>query len=103
MNRFAILSAVAAVTASASVPAFAQSAPRTAAPERAQRVVMLCSTDSATRASYQRDFGTRAVFVTADEALRARSTRETWSAPRCMTEREHSRLTRTLNAYAATR
>ncbi len=101
MNRLAVLSAVAAIAASASVPAFAQSAARTAAPERAQRVVMLCATDAATRASFQRDFGTRPVFVTADDALRARTTGEAWSAPRCMTEREHSRLTQTLSAYAA--
>ncbi|AQR60780.1 hypothetical protein BZG35_03275 [Brevundimonas sp. LM2] len=101
MNRFAILSAVAAIAASASVPAFAQSPAPTPAPERAQRVVMLCATDAATRASFQRDFGTRPVFVSADDALRARTARETWTAPRCMTEREHARLTQTLSAYAA--
>jgi hypothetical protein len=43
------------------------------------------------------------VFVTADEALQARSTGQTWAAPRCMNAREHARLVSTLNAYAAVR
>lgn len=98
MNRFAFVSALAAIAASSSLPAFAHEA---AAPAKAQRVVMLCDSDAATRTAYRRDFGSRPVFVTADQALRARATGEVWAAPRCMTAREHGRLTRTLNAYAA--
>lgn len=101
MTRFAILSAVAALAASVTAPAFAEQA--TVAPVGAQRVVMLCDSDVATRAAYRRDFGTRPVFVTADQVLRARATGEVWATPRCMTAREHGRLTQTLNTYAAVR
>jgi len=104
MNRFAVLSAVLTLSATVAVPALAQmSVQQAAAPQRPQRVVMLCDSDAATRAAYRRDFGSDPVFVTADQTLRARSTREAWTTPRCMTAREHSRLTQTLGAYASVR
>lgn len=103
MNRFAALSTVIVLAASASAPAFAEQALPTVAPAGAQRVVMLCDSDLATRSAYRRDFGSRPVFVTADQALRARATGEVWATPRCMTAREHGRLTQTLSTYAAVR
>jgi len=103
MNRFAALSTLIALAASASAPAFAEQAMPAAAPAGAQRVVMLCDSSVATRAAYRRDFGSRPVFVTAEQALRARATGEVWTTPRCMTAREHARLTQTLNSYAAVR
>ena len=59
--------------------------------------------ESATRSAFRREHGTPPAFVTADQALQARSRGEIWSAPRCMTAREHARLTQTLNTYAAVR
>jgi hypothetical protein len=104
MNRLAILSVAAAIAASASVPAFAEQLAQPASvPLGAERVVMLCEPDAATRTAFRRDFGVRPVFVTADQALRARATGEVWATPRCMTAREHARLTQTLNTYASAR
>ena len=104
MNRFAILSAAVALSASVSAPAFAEQLAQPAAvPQGAERVVMLCESDAATRTAFRRDFGTRPVFVTADQALRARATGEVWATPRCMTAREHGRLTQTLSTYASVR
>lgn len=104
MNRFTTIAAVAALAASVAVPALAhQTRLPTEAPAGAQRVVMMCDSDMATRSAYRRDFGTRPVFMTAEQVLQARATGETWSAPRCMNAREHNRLTQTLNTYAAVR
>ncbi|WP_029415928.1 hypothetical protein [Brevundimonas bacteroides] len=104
MNRLTLSAAVLTLAASAALPALAhQHALPGRAPDGAQRVVMICEQDAATRAAYRRDFGTRPVFVTADQALQARATGETWSAPRCMSAREHARLVSTLTSYAAVR
>ena len=104
MNRFTTIAAVAALAASVAAPALAQhTQASTEASNRAQRVVMLCSNDAATRSAFRREHGTPPAFVTADQALQARATGETWSAPRCMTAREHARLTQTLNTYASAR
>ncbi len=104
MNRFTTIAAVAALAASVAGPALAQQTrPATAAPAGAQRVVMMCTNDAATRSAFRREHGTPPAFVTADQALEARSRGETWSAPRCMTAREHARLTQTLNTYASVR
>ncbi len=106
MNRLTILATVAALTASVAAPALAlaqQTRFATEAPAGAQRVVMMCENDAATRSAFRREHGTPPAFVTADQALQARSRGETWSAPRCMTAREHARLTQTLNTYAAAR
>lgn len=105
MTRFALTAAVLTLATSAALPALAQQrhAFPTQAPEGAQRVVMMCANDDATRRAFRREHGAAPVFVTADEALRARATGETWAAPRCMSEREHGRLVQTLSAYAAVR
>ena len=104
MNRFTTFAAVATLAASVAAPALAQQTRLpTEAPAGAQRVVMLCVNDAATRSAFRREHGARPAFVTADQALHARATGETWSAPRCMTAREHGRLQQTLNTYAAAR
>ncbi len=104
MNRLTVSAAVLTLAASAAMPAFAHQTPLpTRAPDGAQRVVMQCDSDDATRRAFRREHGAAPVFVTADEALQARSTGQTWSAPRCMSAREHARLVSTLSAYAAVR
>lgn len=103
-RTFAGFTAVLGLTLSAAAPALAgQSVARPEAPRalQAERVVMLCETDRATRQAYTREFGAPPVFVTAREAETARATGQTWDAPRCMTAREHARLTRTLEARAS--
>lgn len=67
-----------------------------APPPGALRIVMPCETGAVARRAFERRFGQTPVFVTADEALQARDRGETWSAPRCMTEREHARLSEML-------
>ena len=106
MNRFITLAAVATLTASVAAPALAQQQQTrfaTEAPAGAQRVVMMCDNDAATRSAFRREHGEAPSFVTAEQALRARSQGETWATPRCMTAREHARLSQTLNTYASVR
>lgn len=103
-RTFAGFTAVVGLTLSAASPVLAgQPVARPDAPRalQAERVVMLCETDRATRQAYTREFGAPPVFVTAREAEVARATGETWDAPRCMTAREHARLARTLEAHAS--
>jgi len=104
MNRFTVFAAITTLAATAAVPALAhQTIFPTQAPAGAQRVVMLCVNDAATRSAFRREHGSAPVFVTADQALAARSSGQTWAAPRCMTAREHGRLVQTLTTYAAVR
>lgn len=105
MNRFVPAAVAVAMSLSLSAPVFAgDSADQSAQPRpTAQRVVMLCGNDTATRRSFERQHGSAPQFVTADEALAARASGETWAKPRCMSEREHARLVNRLNAYAAVR
>ena len=104
MNRFTTIAAVATLAAAVAAPALAQqNGLPTEAPVGAQRVVMMCTNDAATRSAFRREHGAPPTFVTADQVLQARATGETWSAPRCMNAREHGRLTQTLNTYAAVR
>ncbi len=104
MNRFTTIAAVATLAASVAVPALAQqNRLPTQAPAGAQRVVMMCANDAATRSAFRREHGAPPTFVTADQVLQARATGETWAAPRCMNAREHGRLTQTLNTYASVR
>ena len=105
MNRSTVFATVLTLAASTALPAFAQQETRfpTQAPAEAQRVVMMCDNDDATRSAFRREHGQAPTFVTAEEALRARSANERWEAPRCMTEREHARLVSTLTAYASVR
>ena len=104
MNRFTTIAAVAALAASVAAPALAQqNRLPTEAPAGAQRVVMMCTNDAATRSAFRREHGARPTFLTADQVLQARATGEAWPAPRCMNTREHGRLTQTLNTYASVR
>ena len=64
---------------------------------------MLCDTDIATRRSFTREHGAPPVFVTAQQALAARASGEAWTAPRCMTAREHGRLVQLMASYAGVR
>jgi hypothetical protein len=66
-----------------------------------QRVVLLCETDAATRTAFTRQYGAEPVFLTAREAAAARTAGQTWTTPRCMTEREHGRYVQLTRAYAA--
>ncbi|MBB5745054.1 hypothetical protein [Brevundimonas variabilis] len=101
MTRIAAIT-VAAATLVAALPAFAADGPQTS-PVKLQRVVMQCDTDQATRRGFMRQHGVAPTFITADQALAARAAGETWAAPRCMTAREHARLSQVLTSYAAVR
>lgn len=103
MKPFTAAFVAAATLIGAVSPALAQEAPQPKRVAEAKQVVMLCEADAATRRAFTREHGAAPIFVTADEALRARSRGETWDAPRCMTAREHARLSQTLTAYAAVR
>ncbi len=70
---------------------------------QAQRVVMECSNDAATRRAFAREHGAAPVFITASQAQAAQTAGETWSAPRCMTAREHARLTQSMGDLARAR
>lgn len=69
----------------------------------AQRVVMECARDDATRRAFTREHGAAPVFVTARDVRAARSSGETWAAPRCMTAREHARLVQSMTDMASVR
>lgn len=103
MKPFTAAFVAAATLIGAVSPALAQETPQPKRTAEAKQVVMLCEMDPATRRAFAREHGVAPTFVTADEALRARSRGETWDAPRCMSAREHARLTQTLTAYAAVR
>jgi hypothetical protein len=103
-RTFAGFTAVLGLTLSAAAPVLAGqpvARPDATRALQAERVVMMCETDRATRQAYTREFGAPPVFVTAREAEAARATGETWDAPRCMTAREHARLNQTQQARAA--
>lgn len=67
------------------------------------RPVLICATDAATRRAFTREHGAAPVFVTAREALSVRRSDPAWSAPRCMTAREHARYREAAQTYAAVR
>jgi hypothetical protein len=75
----------------AAAPVAASVDPTTDTPAQA---VMICSEDAVTRASFEREYGERPVFVSAQDLLAARDAGERWEAPRCMTEREYVRYER---------
>ncbi len=102
MTRIAAITVAAATLAAAAMPAFAGDGPQSGQ-AKLQRVVMQCDTDQATRRAFMRQHGAAPRFVTADQALAARASGETWATPRCMTAREHARLNQALTSYAAVR
>ena len=67
------------------------------------RTVLVCGTDAATRRAFVREHGSAPVFLTASEALSVRVSDQAWSAPRCMTAREHARFREATTQYAAVR
>lgn len=106
---FSLSSALAAALAVAAVAAPAVAQQRAPAPQQfgaqvyrtlsveapppgAVRIVMPCESGAVARRNFERRFGEAPTFVTADQALQARDRGETWSTPRCMTDREHARL-----------
>lgn len=102
---------VSALLLAAAAPALAQSpgqspqrqnvqATRVSTPQP-QRVVLICESDAATRAAFTRQYGAEPVFLTAREAAEAKTVGQTWTTPRCMTEREHGRYVQLTQAYAA--
>ena len=103
MTRIATLAVVATTLFAAAAPAFAGDASQTRrAPQPSiQRVVMECGGDAATVRGFRRDHGARPVFVTADQVLAARASGDGWTAPRCMTARERSRLVRMMGDRAS--
>ena len=66
-----------------------------------QRVVLICESDAATRSAFTRQYGAEPVFLTARDAVEAKAAGQTWTTPRCMTEREHGRYVQLTQAYAA--
>ncbi|RZJ17683.1 MAG: hypothetical protein EON91_08310 [Brevundimonas sp.] len=96
--RVSALTALALMASSLTLPAMAldsQAAPSS------QRAVMICATDAATRSSFAREYGQAPVYITAREALTAKDLGQTWSTPRCMTEREHARYLHLSQSMAA--
>ena len=77
---------------SVAAPATALDQGRSTHVQRADRPVLISETVAATRRSFAREHGAAPVFITAEEALRARPSDPAWNAPRCMTEREYARL-----------
>lgn len=67
------------------------------------QAVMICAEDASTRASFEREYGERPVFVSAQDLLAARDAGERWEAPRCMTEREYARYERISEQHAELR
>lgn len=86
--------AAAAASALAAGPGLAREA------DPVGKAVMICAQDEMTARSYERTYGERPVFVTAQQVLEAG---EGWTAPRCMTEREYAQLVRTTEARVRAR
>ena len=80
----------------------ALAAPTAAAPQDQEKgkAVMVCAQDGLTARSYERTYGERPTFMTARQVL---ETGESWSAPRCMTEREYAQLVRVTEERARAR
>ena len=95
------LTCVAGLMLSATGPVLAHDQGKS--PIRAQRVVMECGNDAATRRAFTREHGAAPVFVTARQVQSAQATGEAWATPRCMTAREHARLTQAITDMARAR
>ena len=101
MTRTALIAC--ALFAATSAPAFAGDthAGQPAAQTPARVVVALCERDAMTQAAFRRNYGSRPVYVTADQVMSARASGERWSGTRCMRAGEHQRLNQALGARAA--
>ena len=89
---FALAMAMAAASGAVAAPPGGSAAPSV----NARQVVMWCESGAMARRAFEREHGRTQIFVSADQVLAARRAGETWDAPRCMTAREHARLSRTL-------
>lgn len=99
MQRFTACAAGFTLALAALSPAMAAPPGGPTAPAAtARQVVMWCDSGAMARRAYEREHGQAPVFVTADQVLAAHRSGQTWDAPRCMTSREHARLSRTLDA-----
>ena len=98
MARFTASAAGLALALTAFSPALAAPPGGGSAPSaHARQVVMWCDSGAMARRAYEREYGRAPVFVTAEQAMAAHRAGETWDAPRCMTAREHARLSRSVN------
>lgn len=105
MRAFTPIAGLTALIAAAVLPvglANAEAAGQPSARSNA-RPVLICATDAATRRAFTREHGAAPIFVTAREALSVRTTDPAWTAPRCMTAREHARYREAAATYAAVR
>lgn len=110
ISRAILIALAAGACVSAAGAAGAQQASpsaRTAGEDRAAhqrageaRGVLICKSDVASRRAFIRRYGERPVFITAREALQVRRGAAAWTAPRCMTEREHARYQDAAGALA---
>lgn len=105
MRAFTPFIGVAAIAAAALIPAGLASAGDNGQPSARTnaRAVLVCRTDAATRRAFTREHGAAPVFVTAREALSVRASDPAWTAPRCMTEREHTRYRDAATTFAVVR
>ena len=105
MRAFTPFIGVAAIAAAALLPAGLASAGDNGQPSARTntREVLVCRTDAATRRAFAREHGAAPVFVTAREALSVRASDPAWTAPRCMTEREHARYRDAATTFAVVR
>ncbi len=103
MNRITAFTVAAATLLASTAPALAGEAPRTTRVSQpaARIVVTQCDRDALTEAAFRSDYGSRPVFVTAEQVISAQATGERWAAPRCMTASEHRRLTERLGIRVA--
>ena len=88
MKKLMVMTAALSVISTSS--AIAEGSPRPR--ERsAERVLYVCDASMQTRRAFEREHGAM-VFVSAQEAMQAKSSKQAWSAPRCITQAENKRL-----------
>lgn len=105
MRAFTPVVGLVVLTAAAALPVGLASAGDIGPPSArsSARPVLICGTDAATRRAFTREHGSAPIFVTAREALSVRISDPAWSAPRCMTAREHARYRDAATTDAAAR
>lgn len=55
------------------------------------RVVMICDRSAKTRRMFEQEHGAPAIFMSAEQLAKAEAAKESWSAPRCITQAELQR------------
>lgn len=100
IRTFFAASLAAGLALTATSPTVALDQRKASDARQTSRAVLICDTDAATRRAFTREHGAAPVFITAEEALRVRPSDPAWSAPRCITEREHARLRDATTAQA---